>query len=143
MTYRIDVSQPSKFDGDGKPLNPGANRIVGLMYQGRPVTPDQAFAVVTNNYRASGGGTFAGAVTKNIIYDSPDYSRDIVSAFLAQAGTVSPKADGNWSLAPVPAATGIVFETSPVARDLAKGRANLTPLPDGATGFARFRIALT
>lgn len=142
VNYRIDVAQPSKFDGDGKLINPAASRIVDLSYQGRPVQAGDAFAVITNNYRASGGGTFAGAVTANIIYDSPDYSRDIVSAFLAQAGTVAPKADGNWALAPQPQATNIVFETSPAARDLAAARPHLTPLADGPSGFARYRIAL-
>ena len=142
VSYRIDVAQPSKFDGDGKTINPEASRIVGLSHQGRPVQPGDVFAVVSNNYRASGGGSFAGAVSRNIIYDSPDYSRDIVSAFLAQAGTVSPRADDNWTLAPLPGATNIVFETSPAAKDLARARPNLTPLPDGANGFARYRISL-
>lgn len=142
VTYRIDVGQPSKFDGEGKLVEASANRIVDLRYGGKPVLPGDVFAVVTNNYRASGGGAFAGAVSKNIIFDAPDYSRDIVSRYLAQAGTVSPKADGNWSLAPLPAATNIVFETSPAAKDLAVAYKNLSPLPDGGNGFARFRLAL-
>lgn len=142
VTYSIDVSQPSKFDGEGKLVDAGANRIVDLRHNGRMVQPGDMFAVVTNNYRASGGGTFAGAVSKNIILDAPDYSRDIVSRYLAQAGAVSPKADGNWSLAPLTAATNIVFETSPAAKTLASTRKALTPLPDGANGFARYRLAL-
>lgn len=142
VTYRIDVAQPSKFDGDGKPLNPAANRIVDLKFAGQPVAPDAAFAVVTNNYRASGGGTFAGAVTKNIILDAPDYSRDIVAAYLGAVGTVSPKADNNWSLAAVPGASLVILETSPVARDLAAGITGVSPVGDGPNGFAKFRIAL-
>lgn len=141
VTYKIDVTQPSKFDGDGKPINPTANRIVDLKYKGQPVKAEDTFAVVSNNYRASGGGTFAGAVSKNIILDAPDYSRDIVSMYLAQAGTVSPKADGNWSLAVLPTEVTVVFETSPAAKDLAKEKKTLQPLADGANGFARYRIA--
>ena len=142
VTYRIDVTRPSKFDGDGKLVDAAASRIVDLSYQGKPVRPADVFAVITNNYRASGGGTFAGAVSKNIIYDSPDYSRDIVSRFLAQAGTVSPKADDNWSLAPAPGASNIVFETSAIARELVANRKNLEPLPESGNGFARYRITL-
>ena len=140
VTYRIDVAQPSKFDGDGKLINAGASRIIDLKRDGHPVKADDIFAVVTNNYRASGGGAFAGAVSANIILDAPDYSRDIVSRYLAAAGSVSPKADNNWSLAPVPAAANIVLETSPVARDLAAGVAGVSYLGEVAGGFARFRI---
>lgn len=143
VSYKIDPSQPSKFDGDGKLIDAGASRIVDLAYQGKPVQPGDMFAVVTNNYRASGGGTFAGAVSKNIIYDSPDYTRDILSHYLAQIRTVAPKADDNWTLAAVPAASNVVFETSPAAKSLAGARSNLTALADGSNGFARYRIALT
>jgi 2',3'-cyclic-nucleotide 2'-phosphodiesterase/3'-nucleotidase len=142
VTYRIDVSQPSKFDGEGKLAEAGASRIVDLHHQGKPVQPGDVFAVVSNNYRASGGGSFAGAVAANIILDAPDYSRDIVSQYLAQAGTVSPRADGNWKLAPLPAATNIVFETSPVAKELSASRPHLAALPDGGNGFARYRLTL-
>ena len=140
VTYRIDVSQPSKFDGDGKPLNPAASRILDLKYNGAPVKPEDVFAVISNNYRASGGGTFAGAVSTNIILDAPDYSRDIVSAYLAAAGSVAPKADNNWTLAAVPSATNIILETSPAARELAAGVPGIRYLGEGPGGFARFHL---
>ena len=142
VTYAIDVSQPSKFDGDGKPLNPAAKRIVNLALGGKPVKPEDVFAVVSNNYRASGGGLFAGAVSKNIIYDSPDYSRDIVASYLAQAGSVAPKADNNWTLAPFPAAKNVVLETSPAAKELVSTVKGVTFIGDGAGGFAKFRVTL-
>ncbi|HRJ70103.1 MAG TPA: 5'-nucleotidase C-terminal domain-containing protein, partial [Beijerinckiaceae bacterium] len=142
VTYEIDVSQPSKFDGDGKLIAEGANRIVNLKLNGQPVKPDDTVAVVSNNYRASGGGTFAGAVSKNIIYDSPDYSRDIVASYLMQAGTVSPKADGNWKLAPFPAAKHVVLESSPLARDLLSTVPGVTHVGDGQNGFSRFKVPM-
>lgn len=142
VSYRIDVSQPSKFDGDGKPLNPGANRIVDLKLNGAPVKPDDVFAVVSNNYRASGGGTFAGAVTKNIIFDAPDYSRDILASYLKQAGAVSPKADNNWALAPFPAAKNVVLESSPLAKDLLATVPGVVQAGEGQNGFAKYRVPM-
>ena len=60
VTYRIDVAQPSRYDLDGKLVEPAAHRIKDLAYQGKPVADDQVFIVATNNYRAAGGGNFPG-----------------------------------------------------------------------------------
>ncbi|MDD2704901.1 MAG: bifunctional 2',3'-cyclic-nucleotide 2'-phosphodiesterase/3'-nucleotidase, partial [Acidocella sp.] len=50
ITYRIDITQPARFGAHGR-RNERAHRIMDLCYQGVAVTDDQAFIVVTNNYR--------------------------------------------------------------------------------------------
>jgi 2',3'-cyclic-nucleotide 2'-phosphodiesterase/3'-nucleotidase len=142
VTYAIDLSQPSKFDVDGKPQNPGARRIVELAYAGRKVQPDDAFAVVTNNYRAGGGGNFAGLDARAIILDAPDYSRDIIAHYLAASGAVSPKPDRNWKLLPVAGAKAVILLTSPVATEVAASVAGVAFAGDGGNGFAKFTVAL-
>lgn len=143
VTYRIDLSQPSKFGPKGELLNPGANRIVDLAWQGRPVDPAQDFIVATNNYRAGGGGTFPGADGTTIVFEGPDTNRDLLVRYIHEQGTVDPEADGNWSFAPLPGAT-VVFDTGPRAvayiNDV-KGL-RLTHQGEGPDGFARFRITL-
>ena len=142
VTYAIDLSQPSKFDIDGKPATLSARRIVDLAYAGRPVQPQDQFAIVTNNYRAGGGGNFAGNNGSTIILDAPDYSRDIIARYLATSGTVNPKPDLNWKLAPVPGATNVVLLTSPTAKELLSTVPGVTYAGDGGNGFAKFKVPL-
>lgn len=143
VTYRIDLSQPSRYGPKGEPLNPGASRIVDLAWQGRPVDPAAEFIVATNNYRAGGGGGFPGADGTTIVFEGPDTNRDLLVRYIHERGTVNPAADANWSFAPLPG-TSVVFDTGPRAVAYlgdVKGLA-LTHLGEAPEGFARFRIAL-
>jgi 2',3'-cyclic-nucleotide 2'-phosphodiesterase/3'-nucleotidase len=81
---------------------PQSRRIVDLRHAGQPVDDTASFIVVTNNYRASGGGSFPGLDGTQIVLDAPDENRQALAQYLAAAGTFDPSADGNWRLAPVP-----------------------------------------
>lgn len=143
VTYQIDLSEPAMFDRDGNVVNPDANRIRNLSYNGQPVTDDMEFVIATNNYRASGGGSFPGAKDDTTIFEGPDTNRDVVVRYIVEQGTVNPKADGNWTFAPMPGTT-VLFETGPKAEAYASDVPGLTMEPAGTSpdGFARFRISL-
>ena len=142
VTYKIDLSQPSKFDREGAVINADASRIVDLKYNGQPIDLDQEFIIATNNYRASGGGSFPGT-GDTIIFEGPDTNRDVIVRYIVEQGTVSPRADGNWAFAPM-ADTTVIFETGPAGA----GYANSVPgvaieeAGQSDTGFAQFRISL-
>ncbi len=102
VTYGIDLTQPARYERSGKLVAPAARRIVNLQFAGKPVADDMQFAVVTNNYRASGGGNFPGLDGSNVIVDSVDQTRQALADYLAAAGTFEPAADDNWRILPVP-----------------------------------------
>ncbi|WP_299932236.1 bifunctional 2',3'-cyclic-nucleotide 2'-phosphodiesterase/3'-nucleotidase [uncultured Pelagimonas sp.] len=142
VTYQIDLSQPSRFGPKGEMMDENASRIVDLQFNGAPVTDDMEFIIATNNYRASGGGKFPGTMD-TIVFEAPDTNRDVIVRYIVEQGTIDPKADANWSFAPL-GDTTVLFETGPKARDYiddVKGVA-IEDAGDGADGFAAFRIKL-
>ncbi|MFN7011848.1 MAG: bifunctional 2',3'-cyclic-nucleotide 2'-phosphodiesterase/3'-nucleotidase [Allorhizobium sp.] len=143
VTYQIDLSQPAKFDKDGKAVNPRANRIVNLSFGGKPIDPAQKFVVATNNYRAGGGGKFPEIAADKVVFVAPDTNRDVIVRYIVEQGEINPTADDNWSFAPLPGTTAL-FESGPKGRQYAaavKG-VKIEDAGDGAEGFARFRLVL-
>ena len=108
VNYMIDVSKA-----------PGS-RIVGLAFQGKPVAPADVFVVVTNNYRATGGGGFPHLDGKNIILDSATENRQVLLDYIQSSGVLKAKAANNWKLAPMPGSKArLVVETSLKAKPFA------------------------
>ncbi|MBZ9707822.1 bifunctional 2',3'-cyclic-nucleotide 2'-phosphodiesterase/3'-nucleotidase [Mesorhizobium sp. ESP7-2] len=143
VSYRIDLSQPPKYDSKGGVANAGSNRIVDLKFDGKPIDPAAKFVVATNNYRAGGGGNFPDINASKIIYEAPDTNRDVIVRYVVSQGTINPSADGNWSFAPLPG-TSVVFETGVKAKDFIADVKSLKiePAGEGEAGFARYRILL-
>ncbi len=143
VTYQIDLSQPSRFGPKGEEVNPDAARITNLEFNGQPVTDDMEFIIATNNYRASGGGSFPGAMGDTVVFEAPDTNRDVIVRYIVEQGTIDPKADANWSFAPL-ADTTVLFETGPKARDYMSdvNGVAIEDAGEGADGFAAFRIKL-
>lgn len=140
VSYRIDVTQASRYDGDGKLVAPEARRIRDLSFEGQPIDEQANFLVVTNNYRASGGGNFPGTRT-TIVLEAPDLNRDVIVRHIVGQKAIEPKADGNWSLAPLPPGINVTFVTSPAAADKLPASLKAAPAGEAPEGFMKYRLA--
>lgn len=152
VNYQIDVTQPAKYDGECQAINPQAERIKNLTFNGKAIDPNATFLVVTNNYRAY-GGKFAGTGDSHIAFASPDENRSVLAAWISaeskKAGEIHPAVDNNWRLAPIHSDTklDIRIETSPSDKAAAfiKDKAQY-PMKKVATddiGFAIYQVDLS
>ncbi|MFY4776245.1 bifunctional 2',3'-cyclic-nucleotide 2'-phosphodiesterase/3'-nucleotidase [Metabacillus sp. RGM 3146] len=142
VTYQIDVTQPAKYDKDGKVVNANASRIVNLKYNGKAIDPNQDFLVATNNYRASGGGYFPGLNGSNIVYKAPDENRQALLGYMEENKTINPSADQNWSLAGNAANAKITFESSSAAKEFASASKSISYNSESENGFSKYSIKL-
>jgi 2',3'-cyclic-nucleotide 2'-phosphodiesterase/3'-nucleotidase len=136
LTYSIDVTQPV------------GERIVDLRHHGAPVKNDQAFVVVTNNYRASGGGRFPGLDGKSIVISAPDGNREVLIAYIRSQGEIARARFGNernWRFVPVKTAGPVVFTSAAGKLDVAKsaGLSNVSLIKDAGDGKAIYSIDLS
>ena len=139
LSYRIDVTQPARYDRSGKLVEPAARRIVDLRHEGRPVADEAEFLVVTNNYRASGGGAFPGLDGSRTVLAAPDENREALLQYLREQGTVRPAADRNWQLVPVP---GVKLRFNSSARGIAHlaAQPNIRLVRELGDGFAQYEF---
>ncbi|RUL76092.1 bifunctional 2',3'-cyclic-nucleotide 2'-phosphodiesterase/3'-nucleotidase [Dyella choica] len=135
ISYAIDVSKPV------------GQRIEKLSYHGRPVMASQTFVVVTNNYRASGGGHFPGLDGSSIVLASPDGTREILAQWLTAHPTLSavdlPRT--SWHFAHLKTRGPVVFTSASDKQSVAEadGLHNIRQLRDNGDGTAVYAIDLS
>ncbi|WP_232695580.1 bifunctional 2',3'-cyclic-nucleotide 2'-phosphodiesterase/3'-nucleotidase [Brevibacillus daliensis] len=143
VTYEVDVTQPNKYDTKGNLVNKDANRIVNLQFEGKAIDPAQKFIIVTNNYRAFGGGNFPKMDGSTVIIDSPEENREVVINYLREQKTFNPSADNNWGFAPIKGDVNLTFVSSPKAKDYANKFDHIKYVGEAADGFAKYSIDLS
>lgn len=136
LSYVIDVTRPER------------ERIVELRYQGKPVDPAQPFIVVTNNYRAGGGGNFPGVDGSNIVVSAPDMNRDVLIAYIRSQHDITRERfgnDRNWRFAAVHVAGLVVFTSAAGKLELARaaGLSNVALVRENADGTAVYAVDLS
>ncbi|KQI72248.1 hypothetical protein AN191_08970 [Loktanella sp. 5RATIMAR09] len=137
LSYQIDLTQPARFDTQGREINPDASRIVQMRFQGKTVEDNDVFIVATNSFRAKSGGGFPQIAREDIVHTSRQTLRDILIKDLATAGSVTAKPTFNWAFAPIPN-TAATFVSAPSAQDHITGP--ITYIRQDADGRARYRI---
>ena len=145
VTYEFDVTQPARYDGNGKLIAPNAHRVTKLQYDGKPVLPDAKFLVATNNYRAFGGGNFPGLNASKVVLEAPEENRQVLIEYLRMMDTLSankqvnPSADGNWRIAPVPGVR-LTFLSASIAQRYLAGQPHIQLLKDNGDGSALYEL---
>lgn len=143
LKYEIDVTQPAKYDKDGKVANANANRIVNMTYEGKPVADDQKFIVATNNYRGS-SQTFPGVSKGEVVYQSQDETRQIIVKYMQKIKNIDPAADQNWTFKPIVAdKLNTTFDSSPNAQKYIKKDGNISYVGPSENEFAKYAIDIT
>lgn len=165
VTYKIDVTQPSKYDRDCALVNADASRIVdlaftdseGTVYTGENLAAKE-FIVASNNYRAF-GGKFAGTGSEHVVLELPDTNREALAAYITEQSKynpetdkydamVNPTADYNWDFKSIDTAVALDIRFATQDSDKAANfiQANqqrtMTKLSTDELGFAVYRIDL-
>ncbi|WP_156970575.1 bifunctional 2',3'-cyclic-nucleotide 2'-phosphodiesterase/3'-nucleotidase [Andreprevotia chitinilytica] len=140
VTYEIDVTKPQ------------GSRIVNLAINGQPVSPTQQVIVATNNYRASGGGGFAGLDGSKTIISGGDANRDIIVNYIKAQKTLTLANQGavqNWRFSKVKTAGNVLFESSLDAAAVAVARQDkinnvfqFAPKADGTAEIFRIDLGM-
>ncbi|WP_235356399.1 bifunctional 2',3'-cyclic-nucleotide 2'-phosphodiesterase/3'-nucleotidase [Bacillus cereus] len=143
LKYEIDVTQPAKYDKDGKVVNANTNRIINMTYEGKPVADNQEFIVATNNYRGS-SQTFPGVSKGEVVYQSQDETRQIIVKYMQETPVIDPAADKNWAFKPIVAdKLNTTFDSSPNAQKYIKKDGNISYVGPSENEFAKYAIDIT
>ncbi|MGI2094432.1 bifunctional 2',3'-cyclic-nucleotide 2'-phosphodiesterase/3'-nucleotidase [Shewanella oncorhynchi] len=166
VTYKIDVTQPTKFNGNCAVVNANANRIVDLSYkdeQGNVFIGDEfakkEFIIATNDYRAF-GGKFAGTGSDHVVLELPDANREALAVYITTQSKyneakgqydsmVNPSADYNWDFKTITTdvTLDVRFQTQDSDKAAAFIEANkqreMKKIGKDELGFAVYSINLT
>ncbi|MBE2896929.1 bifunctional 2',3'-cyclic-nucleotide 2'-phosphodiesterase/3'-nucleotidase [Pasteurellaceae bacterium HPA106] len=151
VNYQVDITQPARYDGECKLINPDVHRIVDLTFNGKPIDEKQNFLIATNNYRAF-GEKFPGTGSAHIAFSSPDENRSIVADYIRRVskeqGEVKATADNNWRIKAIDNNKAqVFFETSPSekAAEFIKEKAQypMKTIGQDDNGFALYEVDLS
>lgn len=144
LEWRIDLSEPARYDPTGALIHPQACRIRDLTHAGRAVAADARFILATNGYRLSECGLYAPlARPEQVVIDGGQRTRDILQSHVARAETVAPPSALGFRFAPVTGA-GVLFDSNPAVTGHLDMIAGMSPQVIGTTpaGFTRLRLHL-
>lgn len=139
VTYEYDVTQPNKYDREGKLIHPDASRVRNLKYQGKDVRADQEFIVVTNNYRAN--GKFPGVRDASLNRLLGLENRQVIINYILDVKNINPSADKNWHFTNSIKGLDVRFLTADKAKDLVGTDGDIQYLASSdQEGFGEYRL---
>jgi 2',3'-cyclic-nucleotide 2'-phosphodiesterase len=91
---------------------PVGERVVEVLYKGKPINPNMEFIIIMNNYRASGGGNYPFMDGTNIVLSTTDVNREIIIDYIEENKIINPKPTNNWRIKPVKTAGQVLYRSS-------------------------------
>jgi 2',3'-cyclic-nucleotide 2'-phosphodiesterase/3'-nucleotidase len=143
LAYAIDLSQPARFDVQGRLVNPQARRIVGLCHEGLPLDPARRFVLVTNNHRAGLANANRKDTPFAVVLSEGSRAQDVLADHVRTGTPVGTEPRPSWHFLPMPGTTVIVCSGAaslPHLGDLAHYRPE--PLAAEPGGFRHYRLHL-
>jgi len=141
LRYTIDLSQPARTSPDGERRFETEGRIGNLRFDdGRLLKEEDECLLITNSYRAAGGGHFPAATQAETVFATIDPVRDALVEYVSKAkNPLAPVVDPTWEFASL-GGTDVLFETGPGAlghadRIKALGARSTGLMPSGFHGF--------
>lgn len=143
LSYAIDLSQPARFDPDGRLVNPKARRIVGPCLDGRPLDPEQRLLLATNNHRASRASTGVAGPPPEVVLANGTQTQALLADYIRSARIVGAPPRRSWHFLPMPGTTVRMAAGLGSTAHLADIAA-LRPerLDEDAEGFCHYRLHL-
>jgi 2',3'-cyclic-nucleotide 2'-phosphodiesterase/3'-nucleotidase len=142
LTYQIDVTQPARY-GRGPVIdNTNAWRVSDIRHNGEPLKDDQDYLIVTNNYRANGGGEFPRMDGSAIVLVGEEPNRDVLIGHIRGLHDIALDATPVWRFAPVAGEPDVRIEIGPGGAAAAAADGRLTKLEANAAGFDVYRVKL-
>lgn len=144
LTYAIDVTKPPRYDRPATITDPNAHRVTDIQYDGKPLKDDQDYLIVTNNYRANGGGEFPKMDGSAIALVAPETNRDILINYIRDKKTVTPDNTPVWRFVPVSGGDklDVQIEIGPGGAVLAGADKRLTKESTNEAGFDVYKVNL-
>ena len=139
VTYEFDITQPNKYDREGKLVNPNASRVRNLKYQGKEIDPNQEFIVVTNNYRSNGNFPGVREASLNRLLNLEN--RQAIINYILAVKNINPSADQNWHFADTIKGLDLRFLTADKAKNLIGTDGDIVYLAASAQeGFGEYKF---
>ena len=141
LSYAIDLSQPARFDAQGRLANPEARRIVGLCHDGQAVSGTDRFVLATNGHRANRARLEGRA--RQPIQMPGRRVQAVLADHLRVCGTVGGTPTRNWHFLPMPGTSVVIAAGEGSGRylaDIAGYRPKL--LGQDEQGFCHYRLHL-
>lgn len=141
LRYLIDLGSPPRYRADGGRVSDG-RRILGLTHLGHPVGTRDRFVVVTNDYRAAGGGNFPLRERWQVVLADGARLLDVLAAHVSRSGEVAPRPEGSWRFRPMPGTTTTIDSASGEGAEPPPATPRIEPVGPAPGGFRRYRLHL-